>query len=225
MANEHLCVKTGFVPLLNGVNLVPKVTYPNGTYDAKGNSLKSWEQLVSDGDIILTPYGPPSRNLYTLATPSDRVARFSGVKKIVLPDWTIVGIDSSSFEKCSDLEEFYFGKVESVYQTNIGERAFRECTNLRNVQFASDNSYYIESTAFGMCAMKSINMPGSSVLTGYIGTWAFVYCDQLETATIGSSFEIHELSFDECPNLKTIYYSGTSAGAPWGAVNATVISV
>jgi len=27
-----------------------------------------------------------------------------------------------------------------------------------------------------------------------------------------------------CSNIKTIYYSGSATGAPWGAYNATVVT-
>lgn len=84
--------------------------------------------------------------------------------------------------------------------TNIGERAFAECTSL-----------------------TSVTIPDSVTS---IGNFIFAYSKPLTSITIPDSVtSIGNYAFGYCASLKTIncgFAEGAVSGAPWGATNATI---
>lgn len=89
--------------------------------------------------------------------------------------------------------------------TNIGVRAFWNCTNITSITIP-DSVTNIEDCAFDECAnLTSITIPNS--ITN-IGRYAFLECTNLTSITIPNSvISIGEFAFWGCTNLTSIIIS------------------
>ena len=88
--------------------------------------------------------------------------------------------------------------------SSIGSQAFRDCTNLTQLEIPCQNLYMIDQYAFRDCTNLT-----SVVFTG----------------TKNSNLSIHQRAFNGCSSLTDIYvpWSENEIGnAPWGATNATM---
>ena len=93
--------------------------------------------------------------------------------------------------------------------TRIGERAFYNCTSLKEFKgkFAADGGRcliidgVLNAFALG-CGVTQYTIPNSVTTIGY---WAFAYCESLTSVTIGNSVTtIGYAAFYECKSLKNI---------------------
>lgn len=102
--------------------------------------------------------------------------------------------------------------------------AFRECGNME-INGLPRELERIEDDAFSACH----NLVFDTIPAGvrYIGSCAFSQCDSLEDITfLGTPEYIDENAFASCRGIASIkvpWSKGEVAGAPWGAVNATVV--
>ena len=97
--------------------------------------------------------------------------------------------------------------------TDIEEFAFAMCTNLESIVIA-DSVRNIDESAFAFCeALTDVTLGCGITKIGYF----FEGCEFITTVTIPSSVtSIESYAFDECVDLKTVYYGGTKA--QWDAI-------
>ena len=92
--------------------------------------------------------------------------------------------------------------------TSIGNFAFRECSNLINIEIPSSVTS-IGKLAFSECSsLTNVEIP--SKVTS-IENWTFSGCDNLTNIIIPSSVRsIGDWGFNECGKLTTVFYTGNS---------------
>ena len=136
-----------------------------------------------------------------------------------IPDGT-TSIKSSKFLNMANLANVDI--PDSV--TSIESSAFINCTSLTSVELPSGLTSIGYNAFNGCTGLTSVELP--SGLTS-IGSTAFGSCSGLKTITfLGTPTTISITAFSNCHNLTEIYVpwnSGDVSGAPWGAVNASVI--
>ena len=114
--------------------------------------------------------------------------------------------------KCTDKDIVIPDIYEGLPVTSIGDRAFRECTNLTSVTIP-DSVTSIGDRAFSYCtSLTSVTIPDSVTS---IGDWAFYNCRSLTSVTIPDSVtSIGYEAFYYCSSLTsvTIPDSVTSIG-------------
>ena len=202
-----------------------------GTYDASDNLLKSWDELIADGDVVVTNG--------ELTTPSDRYTRFASAKSIRISD-SVMSIGVKAFYTCAALTSITI--PDSV--TSIGKDAFQNCAGLTSIKIPNSVTSFGRNAFTSCTALTSITIPNSvtSISEGMfydcpnltsitipdsvtdIGEYGFGNCESLTSITIPDSVtSIATNAFYNCTNLTTIHYSGTATGAPWNAPNATVV--
>ena len=155
----------------------------SGLYDAEGNLIASWDELVKDygidiekdyldenGELIVDDMSELPGALLSQGELS------KGTKLVI--DSSVKKIGSAALALNITLKEIII--PNSV--TSIGVSAFQECTSL-----------------------KEVIIPNSVTS---IGAFAFLYCTSLEKITIPNSvISIGECAFEECSNLKKIIIS------------------
>ena len=137
------------------------------------------------------------------------------LKNVIIPD-SVTTISPGAFWSCSSLESVII--PESV--TSIGEYAFSYCPKLTNISVDENNQYY-SNDSYGVLYNKNkttvIQYPGGITKTSYaipdgvttIGSRGFAYNASLRSITIPDSVvTIEDMAFDECTNLKDVYYDG-----------------
>ena len=132
----------------------------------------------------------------------------SSLKSIDIPDGvTIIG--EGMFSTCSSFTSITL--PDGI--TLIDERAFYGCDNHTSIN-VPDSVLSIGEDAFTGCySLESINL--LSVTS--IGRYAFLGCYDLTSITISASLKtIEDYAFDECENLKTVYYVGYEK--EWNAI-------
>ena len=110
----------------------------------------------------------------------------------------------------ADKKELTEANIPAIFKYNdtkykiiaIGEKAFYECSSLKNVTIP-DSVIDIAEAAFYKCSsLKSVIIPDSVT---QIETFAFDNCSSLENVTIGNSVvSIGTQGFNQCSSLKSI---------------------
>ena len=141
-------------------------------------------------------------------------------------EWTIIlGIGKQAFANTTNVtalkladelkyigdEAFYNSFVESITFDNvqdIGNRAFKDCTRLKNVSL-SNTTVNIGTEAFYGCnTLQSLTLPQS---IGYIGPGAFAECSALKTLDLSainqSNCCIDNFAFFNCIALSNVSFS------------------
>lgn len=144
--------------------------------------------------------------------------------------YTVTEIDTMTFFECGDLTSVTMGEsmiiiwnwafcncgLSSVTIGNsvtiIGEYAFSECRNLTSVTIPN-SVIVIGVGAFCYCNNLTSVTIGTSVTS--IGSEAFANCNRLISVSIPSTVET--IGNNAFYRVKTIVYSGSATGAPWGA--------
>ena len=153
-----------------------------------------------DGSF-LSSIKPDAVVWYKFYIENDVLAGYSGTDNVVtVPDGVrVIGENVFSDDDLSVLPENRLKKVvlpEGVWK--IGDAAFDACFFLEDVELPSSLEV-IESFAFGMCAIRHIDLPSG---LKEIGWHAFVRCSDLKQVTIPLSVEeIGEGAFCGCKNL------------------------
>ena len=105
-------------------------------------------------------------------------------------------VQDGVFKKCDRDVSGEFVIPDGV--TEIGEKAFLDCTSLESVTIP-DSVTKIGDCAFSYCtSLASVNIPSSVT---EIGDYAFEECTSLESVTIGSKAYV---SFHGCTSLKSV---------------------
>ena len=124
----------------------------------------------------------------------------TNLKSIMIPDG-VTDIESWTFRSCESLESITI--PDGV--TSIGAYAISNCPQLKSIEIP-DSVQSIGSWAFLASGIQSITIP-VGVKTINAGT--FYGCGYLECITIpGSVTKIDTQAFDDCINLKDVYYYG-----------------
>lgn len=200
--------------LIDGLSLDEAVVLAAGTYDANGDLLKTWDQLVADGDFYLGtdivdvndgyPGTETYSNDYVLSSKysnddsyDGEKNRFAGVSKIVVPN-TTKAIKERTFMGCQDLKEIVL--PEGLLY--IGFSAFSGNDYLSSV-FIPDSVVDIGSNAFGILPMlTSIKLPNS---INFIRPEVFRFCTGLKSVIIPEGLTtINYGAFGYCESLEEI---------------------
>ena len=202
-----------------------------GTYDAQGNMLKSWPQLLEAGDVlvengVLTTPVDISDAAHPIETYKDgpRI-RMSDAKKIVFPEDVIAIGGEETFRYCDNLETIIFqGNIQ-----RIGDYAFSDCTKLSNIQMPN-SLLSIGVSAFGVTNIKDIEWVPNTIQTvaglAFAATqigpditlkdfwikilnkkesdFIFQGCDRIENVYLPEGLTYLPAAFVFCKNLKTV---------------------
>ena len=168
---------------------------------------------------------------------------YSGTEENVEIPETLGGYPVKRLTKCSFQQAKNMVSVQiPASVTEIGEGAFSDLKNLKNVTFAPESKLEtIVRTAFSGSGVTTIELPDSLKTIGYgafmnchglknmtipsgvetIGESAFINCRYLETISIPASVtSIGKSVFDSCLNLQTIEYAGTKE--EWDALTKDI---
>ncbi len=226
-----------------------------GLYDANGNQIKTWDELVSLGLNIEKDYTSSSYQTTGSGSGYDVFTNNNLSGKLILPD-SVTTIGYQAFKDCTNLTNitipdsvttigiFAFSGCTNLTSitipdsvTTIGASAFYGCAGLTNINVASNNPVYdsrnncnaiIEtSTNVLICGCKNTVIP-DSVTT--IGQNAFAGRTNLTSITIPNSVtKINSGVFSGCTSLTniTIPNSVTSIGgsAFYGCTNLTSVTI
>ena len=105
----------------------------------------------------------------------------------------------------------------------IGESAFQECKNLKEIKFGSGLET-IRSTAFAMCeSLEKVELP-EGVKT--LDVVAFAYDPALKEVHVPASVEECDqfLDYDTCPDVKIYAPAGSAAAAAADAMGIPVVN-
>lgn len=183
-----------------------------------GTMTRSWSDLVSSGDIVVS--GTTITECTNTELSGDLV--FSSA---------ITAINDEVFSGCSNLTSVTFADNSAL--TSLGEGVFENCRNLTSATFGANSKLtYINYRLFRNTSLNSIVIPASvkgidnyafaeSGLTSitfeansnlsYISQDAFQECN-FETITLPKSLtRIDEYAFDYCCSLKNVYFEEGSA--------------
>ncbi len=159
----------------------------------------------------------------------------NSLESITLPD-NVTRIGGCAFLRCANLKTVTMPDCI----TEIGKWAFRECTNLSSINIPSGITKIDEATFYSCTSLKTIIIPEgvTEIYTYTSHAGAFYNCTNLESVTLPSTLKkIYSDSFAYCSkltvtlpanieyigsdafkNVKRIYYTGSVAGRPWGAL-------
>lgn len=184
-----------------------------GLYDVNNNLVKSWDQLVNDGDIFLQKLSSNKSN-----------SLMEMENMINATNFRITGYNPATL----------IGKLvldNSI--TDIGEEAFAD-SGLREI-IIPDSVTRIGDYAFGSSDLEIVSLPNS---IDKLPLGAFHHCQNLEEITIPATVKsIGKYAFEMCPKLTHLFipesttligdsafkdiqhitYFGPATGSPWGA--------
>lgn len=159
-----------------------------GLYDKEGNLVRSWSDMLYNGDIEMNENELVSfcdvRNGVILRIDDTVISIASGafsqceLKKIIIPE-SVSSIGSSAFEMCVYLEQITL--PASI--TSIQQYTFASCTGLKKIYIQSSVKE-VEQGAFSNCtSLASISLPKAVKV---INDWTFMNCTKLKKASISS---------------------------------------
>ena len=188
---------------------------PYGLFNADGQVVKTWDQLISEKYFAITEYNeltPGTNKGRTelsgkLVIPSgitslgeympigDLVGVFDGCSKlteIVIPN-TVTTIDYGTFKGCTSLTKFVM--PDSV--AYVSDEAFMNCTSLKSVTF-SEGLTSIGNSAFENCTvLTDVELPHNLM---YLGGRAFANCKGLKYIFLPESIvAIYSTWYNESP--------------------------
>ena len=170
-----------------------------GLYDAKGNLIASWDELVKSGIILDKDYTEEITNGSFELLPGSILASNEnlnkGVKLVIDSSVTNIGIAALALN--TSLTEIIIPNSVTV----IGESAFYNCTSLTEIIIPNSVTVIGES-AFSECTSLLKVTMGNSVTS--IGKHAFDGCTSLKEITINSVISIEENAFDGCTSLTEV---------------------
>lgn len=158
-----------------------------GLYDpVTGAQTKSWNQLIADGDIAVSPITAP---VAMLADTDSLTPQTASVK--------------NTYQLASGKPDTLIGELvvdDSIVQ--LGSGAFYECKNLTSITIPASLTR-IEDASFNGCSgLISINLP---ITITSIGDYAFESCFNLKEIDIPKSVNsIGSGAFRDCSNLTTV---------------------
>ena len=194
----------------------PEVQLESGLYDAEGNLIASWDELVNDYGInvgIDYNFEDQSRPGYILST-NENLNK--GVKLVI--DDSVTKIGDFAFYGCTTLTEviipdsvigevYAFHRCTSLEKIIIGNNVTRisgfvDCINLEEVIIGNNVTEIDEFTFSGCTSLKEIIIPDSVT---YIGIEAFDKCTSLTKVVLGNSVtHIDNCAFVRCSGLTEI---------------------
>lgn len=94
------------------------------------------------------------------------------------------------------------------YVTSIGDKAFRNCTKLKNIYIPSGVTIIGESAFYGCASLEDIRIPEN--VTTIKGS-AFVNCTSLKTVSFPASLTSMRTAFDQNTSIESVYISDLAA--------------
>ena len=126
------------------------------------------------------------------------------LNKVDLPD-SVTHIGGLAFHDCRELQDI---KLPDGL-LHIKEDVF-SCTGLTSIVIHK-NINRIGDNAFSWCgSLKSVDIADGVT---QIGDQSFSHCTALENIVISTGVFLYHSTFEDCQNLKTIYYKGQSSQA------------
>ena len=202
----------------------------SGLYDAEGNLIASWDELVKDYGIDIEKDYMDKNGQLIVEQSELLYLKFSqgelskGTKLII--DKSVKEIGDGALAGCSSLKEIVipnsvtsigciaFGEVSNLTSiiipnsvTSIGSSAFSNCFSLEEIIIPNSVTSLGAYVFAGCTSLKEMTIP-SSVTS--IGFRAYMNCSDLTKITIPNSVtSIDEDAFKNGRGLKTINYTGT----------------
>lgn len=174
-----------------------------GLYDKNDNLIESWDELEKLGLDIKKDYQSPFLANTKNEYPYSILNEYKGAYKLVLPE-NISNIGDFAFYNCENLKEISFSKNLEY----IKEAAFSNCCNLEEIFIPEkvaiiDN--YIENSCFYECLnLKNITLPDKIEV---LNDLTFKGCKSLEEITLPKNLKTFgNFIFANCYNLKKIHF-------------------
>lgn len=143
--------------------------------------------------------------------------QYNGFCKLILNDGSVVELEGSGELTHNLVSDYYIYRANLISAvigtqcTSIGENAFYECTNLKNIEIA-DTVEYIKSRSFFKTAITDITIPNK---VKEIEVGVFYNCSNLTNVIIQDGLEgLDDYAFQDCKNItsitipKTVTYVG-----------------
>lgn len=151
--------------------------------------------IVNDDPILSACYVGNLRDDITSLVIPETI----NVNKFTCPVVSIANIGNSQ----ETLESVTIPKSITI----IGEKAFSDCTNLKNVNFAEKYEYlWVDGNAFSGCSsLESVTLPNGLI---NLSKYMFNYCSSLTSVVIPNTVKIIDAgAFSGCTNLKNVNFA------------------